>query len=621
MATAFRLALPLLAALLATSTTRAQPPVAPAPHPPLAEVVAEYKRLGLPFPPPDAELVQIDWREYTAWYDGEPKEPRYILAYRIPARKPDGRPKYFKIDVFGIGFWNIESFDVAAVEEVKPTADLLQLVQYESGTHLLALAVQGKARGWNELAEAAYSRAIEKLAEDESYRSVIGELRIMACLFWQEPLYERGGDRKEALRRLTALVKEEPSLLTPRREKLLDQLELTVAPRKSKPGSAEALIDELTEYFTENPNGPFMGWEAPKDPASYWKLAELGFDAVPALIEHVTDDRLTRSARSGFQPTDGYNLTVGHLCSKLLFDLSGRTIGGGYWELRGDRLSPAEAQKWFNEAKKVGEEKWLLDHAIPADGGQGIVNQVGRPEPHIVRVIGAKYPERLPAIYRAMLRKVQAESLIGDFVNEVVASKLPLKEKVSLLEEGAAHKRPDHRFLALDGLAKLDRAALRKHLLPTLKRIEGQGGNANVGRHIAGTLCKLVETTGDIACWDALIAAAKAVGVDDRMAFVGGVVPHRLPDPKDPQRLERIRFLLQFLDDRTAEVDDFGSGPIVTEVRDYAATMLAGELDFPVRRTFFFQPVHDATLGPFSRLWLRVAVRQAATRELAAGKP
>src|SRR4029079_12483025 len=120
---------------------------------------------------------------------------------------------------------------------------------------------------------------------------VIGELRVMACWKRQRPLYERGGDRKEALRQLTAIVKEEPSLLTPGMKELLCQLELTVATRKSKPGSFEALIDDLTEYFTENANGPFTGWEPPKDPASYWKLAELGFDAVPALIEHVTDDR------------------------------------------------------------------------------------------------------------------------------------------------------------------------------------------------------------------------------------------------------------------------------------------------------------------------------------------
>lgn len=230
----------------------------------------------------------------------------------------------------------------------------------------------------------------------------------------------------------------------------------------------------------------------------------------------------------------------------------------GESKARGDRLSPAEAQKWFNEAKKVGEEKWLLDHAIPADGGKGIVNQVGRPEPHIVRVIGAKYPARLPAIYRAML-KAPASPLIGDFVNEIVASKLPLKEKVSLLKEGATHDRLDHRFLALDGLARLDRAALRKYLLPTLKRIEDRGPRVHFDWDIGARPGELVTAAGDRACWDALIAAAKAVEVEGRMDFIGCVMPHRLPDPKDPQRRERIRFLLQFLDDRTTEVKDFGA--------------------------------------------------------------
>jgi hypothetical protein len=617
MAAALRLVAPFLAALLATSTTVAQPPVAPPPHPPLAEVVAEYKRLGLPFPPPNVEPVQID--------DGFGDLPSYRLAYRVPPANPADRPRYLEIGWYGVGFSKVEVLKAGDVREPGPSPDLPQLVDDPHRRRLLALAVQCKERGWDELAEAAYLHARERLVDEESPRSVFGELRDMAFLdrVWA---LGRGGDGKEALRRLTALVKEEPGLLTPETKDLLRQIGSTFAPRKSKPGSVESLIDGLTGYFTENGNGPFTGWEAPKDPASYWKLAELGFDAVPTLIEHVTDDRLTWSSRSGYQYGSAYGVTVGHLCSQLLFDLSGRTIGGEYSVRIGSRLDPAEAKKWFEQARKVGEEKWLLDRAIPANGGKAILNQVDRPESHIVRVIGAKYPSRLPAIYRAIL-KSPASPLIGDFVNEVVASKLPLKEKVALLEEGAAHDRPDHRSLALEGLAKLDQAALRKHLLATLKRIEVPVGKAHLDWDIVDAPCDLVASGGDRACWDALLALAKAAGADDRVIFIRQVVPRRLPDPNDPQRRERIRFLLQFLDDRAKVVERYESQPEgseerpVIEVRDYAASRLASLLDFPVRRIpYSYHPVHDATLGPFARLWLREAVRRAAAPELAAGR-
>ena len=75
----------------------------------------------------------------------------------------------------------------------------------------------------------------------------------------------------------------------------------------------EALIDGLVDYWQEDgfPPSKKSGEEM------YWKLAEMGFDAVPTLIEHLNDERLTRT----------YDVTVGLLCTWLLEDLSGMEIG------------------------------------------------------------------------------------------------------------------------------------------------------------------------------------------------------------------------------------------------------------------------------------------------------
>jgi hypothetical protein len=615
MATPLRLVASLLAALLATTSARAQPAVAPPPHPPLAEVVAEYKRLGLPFPPPDAELVQIDWDWYLG-RSGEEATGQHCLGYRVPPVKPGERVRYSTVGVLGVGFRDLGYVEPATAVETEPTPDALRGLLDFSPEYLLTFAVQCEERGWHELAVALYARARERFVAEEPDRTIIEEVRFIAWNYWEQSLVAPGGDRAEVLRRLKALAVEDESFRTPYTDWLLRAIELTRAPSKSKPGSIEALVDALTEYRQED----FGIGSVASDPASYWKLAELGFDAVPALIEHLGDDRLTRAVCVNIDLRSAHRLTVGHLCSRLLYDLSARTIGAAYSPALGDRLDPAEVEKWFERAKKVGEEKWLLDHAVPSDEALAVVPD-GRPETLVVRVIGAKYPARLPIIYRAMLKKRLEWFWINDFVNEVVASKLPLKEKVALLEEGAAHEDFEHSARALQGLAKLDPTALRKHLLAALKRVKARAGKVEVEGESVRKLRQLVESVDDRASWDALLAAAKAVGVESRMNFLREIGPDRPPDERDPKRLERIRFLVQFLDDRDAEADDDGTR---TEIRDYAAARLAGLFGFIVQRELleelYWRPVYDATLGPFSRLILREAVRQAAARELVTGK-
>ncbi len=624
MTTATRFVVVCCAALSAGATAVAQVLAAPHPHPPLAELVKEYKRFGLPFPPADAQLVRIV-TNFTLWNpDPDPGADRFALAYRVPPAERGARTRYLTVGYRGVGLEAIEYVEPTAVEAIEPTPDALRKIYLGDGRSSLSLAAQFKDRGWDDLAAALYSRARESLAEDEDFSSVMDEVRVIAWIDWHGPLTEPGADRREALRRLTALAAEDERFRTPDARELIRRLELTVAPRRSKPGTVEALIDDLTEYWDD----PYAFPSKPAEPASYWALAELGFDAVPALIEHLGDDRLTRATALGSRYGTSHRLTVGHLCSRLLFYLSARTIGGRYSEPGGDRLDPAEARKWFEGAKKVGEEKWLLFHALPpfvgkaisyrpdrpVFVGKGIVDHAGRPEPHIVRVIGAKYPGRLPAVYRTMLKHSVGGGLFDDYVVEVVASRLPREQKIALLEEGAASDSCDHWVPALEGLARLDRAAMRIHLRAALLRVwlgAWLGGpEPSPGRR----LVRLIDAADDRECWDALASVARVRGVGFRLDVIRAIRPDVPPDRPDPQRLERVRFLVPFLDDRADY--DYEDGTRV-EVRDLAATQLAGLLGFCVRRDVDrYRPVYESDRGPLSYLFIRAAVWQAAVREL-----
>jgi hypothetical protein len=404
------------------------------------------------------------------------------------------------------------------------------------------------------------------------------------------------------------MTDEDPSLLTPHNQYFLRQLELTVAPRTSKPGSIEALIDDLMEY-----NHDPYGYGLAPAVDTYGQLVDLGFDAVPALIAHVQDDRLSRAMFGGLNNFRPYHLTVGHLCSRLLYDLSARTIDGSVWELRGDRLDAKPCERWYAEAKRIGEENWLVDHAVPADNGQTIVNQRGRAETLIGRVIAIKYPHRLPAIYRAMLKKPDS-GWLHDHVDQIVASKLPREEKLALFEEGVRHPNAGHRCNALSGLGQLSSPLFRDRLRVELREVSARLEAGEAWTPAMDRFTGFVFGTDDRECWDLLLTITKRLPVGDRSSMLHFAEGYPRNRPPDPNRLERLRFLLQFLGDHERIYDD---DEMKYEMRDAAAYHLAGLLGVKMRRHphGILTPYPDR--GPLSRLFFREMLRELATREVA----
>src|SRR5262245_39941794 len=142
MATALRLVMPVGLTLLLCGAPAAQPPVAPAPHPSLDELVKEYRRCGLPVPPPEAELVQIRWWNHSA---------PYILSLRVPAPEAGGPPRFLT----GNDWWPMH-VQSDRVRLVQPTPAARDGVSGMSASQLLCLAAQCKICGWDPLAETLY---------------------------------------------------------------------------------------------------------------------------------------------------------------------------------------------------------------------------------------------------------------------------------------------------------------------------------------------------------------------------------------------------------------------------------------------------------------------------------
>jgi hypothetical protein len=602
--------------LFACGSASAQKPVAPEPHLALDELVKEYKRLGLPLPPANAELVRVKATNY-------PDQ----LGFRIPAGS-GGYPKY----LVGAEYTTWETD-----EPVKPDADALRDIEPLWVVDWICLAVQCRERGWNEFAALLHARAQEAIAtpvpvrwkevylpinglsnqafkvRDNGWvlratsRSGLEELRRAAALYWSGKVMAKDGIRREALRHLKELA--------PESEDVRD-LELTLAPRKSKPGTVESLIDDLTDYRSSGKRA-FEPLDAnQRGEASYRKIVELGFDAVPALLDAMKDERLTRDHhyRAGFGPFGpnftSYRTYVGQLVGEILNDLSGRELAE---EAGPQRVDEKKARVWWEKAQKAGEEKWLVAHLSAEQESGGFVT----PPPAntvLFRAVGVKYPARLGEFYQAVLRK-PAGKRSDALAEHIAASRLPRGTKLALLEEGATHEQLVHRVAALGALAELDPEAFRKHLLASLKRVPPDAED-----HFPWTpevdLAGLVHRTNDPACWEALADTARRVSLRIRSQIIGQMGYAITPVQDKKARREQIQFLMKFLDDethkkavdiKTDEGSYYSSG--TPAVRDTTAHTLAGVLGL---KTEF-----DPNRGPVSRLFIRAAVTKAAMEELA----
>jgi hypothetical protein len=629
-----------LAALALGCAALAQPPTAPPPRRSLDVFLGHYRRLGLPLPPAGAELVRLKWNA---------TDVTLSLVFRLPPAKPGEHPHLIGVDTHQ---W------YKAGQPVKTGADALRDVEPAWVVDLLCTAAQCRAVGLNDIAETLYARGVEatttpmpprwrwnanplgtfqvradgwRLHDETDARSPLLELRHAAFGYWQTKLMDPVADRGEIFRYLREAGFLDHQIMRP--------LELTVAPRTSRPGSAEALIDDLVDYHRGENEGAWTSGPEPIHPgeAAYWKLAEMGFDAVPALIEHVNDPRFTR--RTNDHATGGLEWPaavdpVGQVARKLLNNIAGNWVVGGEWPVEED-----DVRVWWEKARRVGEEKWLVEHALPdAREGNGFLNQRDRPNRVIYRALGAKYPRRLAEVYRRFHKRPAPEDSTLELegrtlAQEVIASKLPRAEKLALLEEAAEHDRPVYRFAALAELAAFDPPAFRRHLLATLRWLPRDIRGKDYLMCYEASFYSLVVKTNDPTYWDALAGYARRAAPNLRLEILSRMGDESADDERrGPPVRERLRFMLGFLDDPSPldlplnesgwpakGVDTSLSRvryrqlwPGVT-VRDVAALNLARELQWD-------ELFWGEEFGPLSRLVIRAVVWQAARAELAKGK-
>jgi hypothetical protein len=284
-------------------------------------------------------------------------------------------------------------------------------------------------------------------------------------------------------------------------------------------------------------------------------LVEMGFTAVPALLKHRDDDRLSRFS-------GGYHARVGDVVREIL-----EKLGADEEDLRG----------WWARAKKQGEEAYLLAHVLPPqDVGREWAND------HLLLILARKYPHRLPRLYETALRK-RPELISWPLTRAIACSRLPRAQKVKLLVEGAKHRDAQHALYALGDLKDLDARQFVPSLIQALESLPRTPAGYYwlcSESHLGG----LVSETSDPRAWETLRKVARRSDVGLRMEFLAGV-----SDPEAvTHRKQRLAFLTAFLGDSTVRdarsdpkrFEGFyaGHGFPRLEVRNFAVMKLAALL-------------------------------------------
>lgn len=561
----------------------------------LDALIVEYRDLGLPLPPKEAKLVRYE-SGGGGIVNGKVQPKRYALAFLTKAATRTEPPHF----LLGTHVWSPSWNPAIRVVAPEPAAVRGLGLGIDSG---LGLAIQCHARGWDKLAHHLLEQS-----QKGATTSVRKQLIQLAWHYWLERVTHPKGDRAPVARRVHDLIRKDKELDTDHHRVLLKSLDLALVPSKAKPGSIEALIDGLVDYSADTGT---IGVFERQD--SYWRIAQLGFDAVPTLIDHLDDDRLTRSMMTGFNNFPSWHMRVKDVVGDLLEGLAGEESGRDWLRRQqGYEVEKAAARKWWKKARKVGEEAYLMAHALPPPQDKERV----WPRDQILRVILTKYPRHIPSLYRTVLDK-RPDVDSWELVEALQKCKLPDRDKMDLFVRAVRHKDSEHRLPAFHAILELDRkrfTALWLEAIEALPRdVPGKYWIAPEA-HLAG----LATECDDPRVWPLLEKVVRRSSLGLRMELL-----NQLGDRDTTRhRADCLRLLARFLDDaalRDERADKRLDGPGAgfpyprIEVRDFVALKIARILDIKVELKLDRTPAEWAAI--------RGRVREALKRELGKAAP
>ncbi len=563
---------------------------------PMNALVSDYNSYGLPHASDRSELAIVTQSSSTV--NGVPQYEQVLVL--LESANSKGVPQYW---------FSGRLFDLPHDMSVAPAKPLASVVtdsvpekpsknqsKFETDPDLI-LAVQCVERGWTELATAL----LERSRRPPPYTSSRTEIRpvddrvalaAQAWNYWCEEFCREKGDRRKILERLSELCQRAPGLDSLAHRNILHDMKLTLANSQSPADSVEAIVDSLVDAGIGGDwDGDLSSLYYIYKNESYKKLESMGLDAVPVLLNHTHDFRLTRYVDSNHRGT--WIVRIADVVHHFLNSLAGQEFAHDLLirEGRGRCVDLDHVTFWWSETKGIDLVTFLRDKAITLDD-EGVLQA----NPLLLELLARRYPSELVTLFK----KYVAQMKYADPLFEAIAiADIQEQQKAELFLREIQSQNMQIRESAIEQLLKISHEQAVPLLVAELDRLPKTSFEA-YWRSDVGRVAQLLCYTDDELAWSALACTAKRVDMGQRLEII-----QTIGRVRKKSKARAIAFLVQFLDDdetrilkRQSEVEgeNDGQGKLAAElfsgpsagfqfhqltVRDFATLQLAGLLGVP----------------------------------------
>lgn len=260
--------------------------------------------------------------------------------------------------------------------------------------------------------------------------------------------------------RMQLILTDFPQLKTKATDYTLKALQASLDHPAAKPGSIEALIDD----FLMSGGSHGMMSHSLNDRKAKEALTLKGFEAIPHLIKHLDDKRMTNHLMQGFNNFSSYPMTADLVINSFLQSFANDEFGSNWLERQKGFTSEKDAiQAWWKSASAMGERNYISKHTLTKREKKKVTISE-----ELLLIAVDRYPDLLPQFYTTILKTKTHSWTISDPLS--THPKIPLATRKKLLLKGIATGAPEHRNAALSGLLEIDRDAGEEILLRLIKK-------------------------------------------------------------------------------------------------------------------------------------------------------
>ena len=569
----------------------------------LAQLLADYREYGLPLPPREAVLVR---RRHGGSYVNGEQQFRYDLAWQ---EERSGKSVYWLGISTETGRATIEKLGPDPVAEVLDGRDNSVVVSRRNSSGEqdvdLLMAIQCHERGWSKFAIALLERS--RLSNHSSwfekpprrFTDDREQLALVAWNYWSDEFAIRTFDRAAAVARLKSLAASRKHLGAAAQLNLIADMESTLVATRKNASEFEAAIDGLVELgraeSREAWQRPTIGSVAHKS-KEYRMLAAAGLEAVPALIEHLSDRRVTRCVETSRRGE--WRARVSDVVATLLSGLATEPFAYDFLlsQGRGKELDRAHVLHWWAGLEQNAKSlEYLKSHAIQAlPSGDVEVSAT------LLRAMGRRFPDELLRLFK---EKVDVVENPAGLISAVQSCAAPREKKIAALLDAAKNPVEQKRYLAIDALLDLKSGDAVSLLVKELDALPKTPKTPYWGCG-AGTLAQLVSETADELAWKTLARAARRVDVGQRMEMLQSASVCGESDESERTRV--LGFLAEFLNDEEIRII-----PDIDDDDLFSAKRFAANETRPLSAGQMYE-------GPVAGfVWERLAVRDFAALQVA----